>query len=233
MEKRSVCYLNQNYSVTLRDDIDALVFEEIFKHRVYRIIDEYLATLTKPVIDVGAHAGFFTLYCRHFNNRVPIIALEPEPHNFEALEHTCREQQLVGVKCVKAALGPINGEETLVLDVDSHNHHLNRGLAPKNKKTTVVDSCSLNSLCEFEKIKLVGLLKLDIEGGEYDIFEAMTKNDYNMVAAILLEYHRFGSNNEKIIESKLRENGFSVQMFPSKFDKTMGFLWAINKRLKT
>jgi hypothetical protein len=29
----------------------------------------------------------------------------------------------------------------------------------------------------------------------------------------------------------LREHGFSVQVFPSRFDKKLGFIFALNKRL--
>ena len=43
------------------------------------------------------------------------------------------------------------------------------------------------------------------------------------------QYHR-GREKSREIEEKLRTNGFTVQVFPSKFDKTMGFIFAHNKR---
>ena len=48
---------------------------------------------------------------------------------------------------------------------------------------------------------------------------------------MILEYHK--GNEYKVLAEKLRENGFGVQVFPSHFDKTMGFIWANNKRIKS
>jgi hypothetical protein len=42
-----------------------------------------------------------------------------------------------------------------------------------------------------------------------------------------------GFFEQALIEKKLRENGFGVEIFPSQFDKTMGFLWAKNKKKKS
>jgi hypothetical protein len=50
-----------------------------------------------------------------------------------------------------------------------------------------------------------------------------------MVNYVILEYHE-GREKSIEIEQQLRENGFSVQVFPSKFDKTMGFMYGRNKR---
>jgi hypothetical protein len=46
-----------------------------------------------------------------------------------------------------------------------------------------------------------------------------------------MEYHNYSGLNYKSIEIQLRENGFGVQIFPSKFDKKMGFIFAKNKRI--
>ena len=94
---------------------------------------------------------------------------------------------------------------------------------------------------------------MDIEGGEYEVFDGMSDDDFAMVNFIILEYHNgyeargkdardlsrangqytsqyMGIRHKDIVE-KLRANGFGVQVFPSHFDKTMGFVWANNKRI--
>lgn len=233
MERRTIKFLGKELTVTLRDDIDALVFEEIFKHRVYRGAEAYLASLDGlnwPIIDAGAHSGWFTLYCRCFNQIAPILALEPEPENFKALTKTCLEQKLKKVKCLEKALGAKNGEGQLILNKDNHNHYLWNGEGELPENNIPVQTITLTRLCHDEKIKTVGLLKMDIEGGEYEVFESMAKKDYNIVRAVLLEYHHLGNRDEKVIAAKLREHGFGAQIFPSKFDKKMGIVWGVNKR---
>jgi len=78
----------------------------------------------------------------------------------------------------------------------------------------------------------MSLLKMDIEGGEYEVFDSMDSDDFSMVNFVILEYHTssYKHASGKQIEEKLRVNGFGAQVFPSKFDKTMGFLYARNKR---
>jgi hypothetical protein len=72
---------------------------------------------------------------------------------------------------------------------------------------------------------------MDIEGGEYELFSGLTPDDFSSIGAIIMEYHNQGKNTYQVIEQALREQGFGVQIFPSRFDKTMGFLWAKNKRV--
>ena len=82
------------------------------------------------------------------------------------------------------------------------------------------------------KIKNISLLKMDIEGGEYEIFQNATAEISAITENIFLEYHQTENKNFKTIENILRQNGFTIEVFPSQFDKTMGFLLARNKRLK-
>ncbi len=52
---------------------------------------------------------------------------------------------------------------------------------------------------------------------------------------IFLEYHTDAAQeyaNHEYLSNLMREHGFSVEHFPSKFDKKLGFLLARNKRIK-
>ena len=75
------------------------------------------------------------------------------------------------------------------------------------------------------------VIKMDIEGGEYEVFKHSTLEELSKIKAIIMEYHTLPGKNYQAIEQKLRENGFGVQTHPSRFDKTMGFLFATNKRI--
>ena len=98
------------------------------------------------------------------------------------------------------------------------------------RPTITVNALSFADFCKQNKIKKISLLKIDIEGEEYELFEGMSENDFAVVKFVILEYHN--GSKYKYIVNKLRANGFGVQVFPSHFDKTMGFIWANNKRLK-
>lgn len=211
----------------MRDDADKSVAAEIFQVREYRMVEDFISTLALPIFDVGAHAGFFSLYARALNSQVPIIALEPEPQNFKTLENNLKTNNTKAVTAIKGALAKKSGKRELALSADSHNHKLKT--SSKEKKIITIQGFDF---AYFKKLapEGIGLVKMDIEGGEYEIFPNLNPEDFAHVRAIVMEYHDLPDRNHKEIEQILRENGFGVQTFPSKFDKTMGFFWAVNKR---
>ncbi|TAN32704.1 FkbM family methyltransferase [Patescibacteria group bacterium] len=229
--------------IFIRDDADQSVYNEIFKLGEYRAADKAIKNAREPVIDVGAHAGFFSLYCRALNPQVKIFAIEPEPENFKQLQKHIAGNNIKGVEPVPAALAGETGERELIISKDNHNHRLRLppprlplikgedNFPPLDKGRARegywVAAFSLGDFCRRYKIKNVALLKMDIEGGEEETFKSASASDLAMVKNVILEYH---GNNFAPIEQKLRENGFGVQKFPSKFDNKMGFLFARNKR---
>ncbi|KKU26292.1 MAG: FkbM family methyltransferase [Candidatus Magasanikbacteria bacterium GW2011_GWA2_46_17] len=229
----------KQWTLTFRDDADQSVAAEIFKRREYRAADEVIHNAKHPIIDAGAHAGFFSLYCRSLNPEVKIYALEPEPNNFEHLNKYLRLNNVTNVHPLQLALAAETGERELYLSTDSHNHSLvipaKAGIhvVQTDEVTTVlVHTLTLNDLCNQYKISVISVLKMDIEGAEYEVIESLTPKDLAKIGSLILEYHNNANNNYKNIEQTLRQNGFSVQIFPSKFDKTMGFIFALNKSIK-
>jgi hypothetical protein len=121
-----------------------------------------------------------------------------------------------------------------------------------------IEILSLKDFFEKNKIDKVSLIKMDIEGGEYGIMESLDKETFSRIEAFVLEHHKRScqlpvasskgglkscqvgvacmrhvqeeERDEKFLERIFRENGFSVQIFPSQFDKKMGFILAKNRR---
>ncbi|MBI2037625.1 MAG: FkbM family methyltransferase [Candidatus Magasanikbacteria bacterium] len=216
-----------NWQVHLRDEADESVFNEIFKLHEYRRAEEVIEHAKYPIVDAGAHAGFFSMYCRSKNKKVNIFAIEPEPNNIKLLREHIKKNKIAGVEVVEAALSVSSSLRSLLLSADSHNHKLAE--SEDFDKVLEVQAFSFLDFCKKYKIKKISLLKMDIEGGEYEVFDGMSEADLSVVNNIILEYH-ISREKSKEIEEKLRANGFGVQIFPSKFDKTMGFIFARNKR---
>lgn len=217
-----------DYVICLRDEVDQSVFNEIFKFEEYRCAKEKIKQAKAPIFDVGAHLGLFSLYCRALNPVALIYAWEPENNNLKILAENLEVNKLSNIKIVPAALGDQTGEGRLVLTADNHNHHLAE-YGDVEGKTQPVQVFSLGDFCQQNKIERLALLKMDIEGGEYKVFDDFAKGEWPMVESIVLEYHNSRFRDYKQLEEKLRENRFSVQNFPSQFDNHMGFLWAVNR----
>ncbi|MDD3101826.1 MAG: FkbM family methyltransferase [Patescibacteria group bacterium] len=222
---------NKNWRIYLRDEVDKSVFNEIFKFEEYRKAKEKIKQAAMPIIDVGAHIGLFIFYCRSFNPRVKIYAFEPEKNNLEILKQNISENQLSNIEIVEAAMAEKSGQGKLILMPDNHNHFLANGNElTGEQKNQEIKTFSLADFCEQKKIKKISLLKMDIEGAEYRLINSFSSADFARVESIILEYHENKGNHHQILENHLREKGFGVQTFPSKFDKKMGFIWAVNKK---
>lgn len=202
---------------------------EIFRLREYRRAEETIESATGAIVDVGAHSGLFTLYARSLNATAPIVAVEPEKNNIILFKKHCTDNKLSGITLVEGALGGAYAKQHLFVTDDSHNHHL-LDVGTPGDDTEVVQVYPLETIRTHCPGGKIALLKMDIEGGEYDVFAGATDDDFASMQAIIMEYHDSKEHNHKELEQTLREHGFGVQTFPSHFDRTMGFLWATNKR---
>ncbi len=214
-----------------RDEADESVWAEIFKWREYRKVEPLIQEAMNPILDVGAHAGFFALYASSLNPQAKIICIEPEPSNIEWLEKHLQINKIKGVKVISGALSDSTDQANLLFSSDSHNHRLVRS-SDGSEKTIKVKTYSFGDLVKNTKIELFGLVKIDIEGGEYQVMRSWGEDEWNKIENLILEYHDIDNDHHSELEMLMRQNGFSVQKFPSKFEKTMGFFFAHNKRIK-
>ena len=144
------------------------------------------------------------------------------------MKQNLENNKIIGVETVRAALAGSDGERVLAISDDSHNHYLSEANGENTQKVAAV---TFKNLLSKFAIKQVGLLKMDIEGGEGEVLKSLSPDDFAQIAHVIMEYHE-KIISRKIMENILRENGFGVEIFPSKFDKTMGFIFARNKRFK-
>lgn len=222
---------NKIISAWTRDDVDQSVVAEIFKWREYRVAENIIKLAKYPIIDAGAHIGLFSLYCRALNNRATIYALEPIQENVEMLKKNILENKFNGIEIIKISLSAESGEGIIKLSPDNHNHRLLRS-TENGDLTKKVDMITLSDLIAKFKIKKISLLKMDIEGEENYLLPDWDDKIFKKIGAIIMEYHNAQKDDSKKMEGILRQRGFGVRVFPSRFDNKLGFIFANNKRQK-
>ena len=121
----------------------------------------------KLIIDAGAHIGLSALY---FAPRYPgatIIAVEPEPHNFELLERNCRA---VGqIRPLHGAVWSSSGEIALTDCIDGQPWTYTVGRHDL-KQLGTVQAFSVLEIFDMGVSDRIDLLKLDIAGSEKELF---------------------------------------------------------------
>jgi len=210
--------------VNLGDSLFPIVCE-IFYDKVYER-DYVKVSHGDVVVDIGANYGVFSLYSQQFNPS-KVFALEPIKKTFNCLNQNVKE---FGVTCINKAIANEDGFEVFALtDVNGNNFSTKHsdGFHPSSMiNQEIVQTISFNSLIENYNIEKINFLKVDCEGGEYDLFMTIDKNYLqNNIEKIALEYH---SNNIKdIILEMLTNNNFTIEDIVGSSE--IGLIYAYNK----
>jgi len=163
---------------------DTYIYNEVFRQEIYD--RHYTLTPTDIVLDIGAHAGFFSWKAAQTARQ--IFAFEPSPDNFKALE--TNTGQFPHVRRHNFALGSYEHTADLWLAPNNSGGHS----LHKNLVNTHTDSCKVRVKRLDDTIALVttarvSFIKIDAEGAEAEII----KGGYGLIShdrpAMVIEIH--------------------------------------------
>ncbi len=127
------------------------------------------------IFDVGANIGVYSLLAATANSKARVHAFEPTPEVLTTFQQNVELNKLPNIIINAIAVGKQNGTASLhkCRGVDGSNEGMNfitenDGLQPEAEET--VRLVSLNAYCETNGIEQIDLMKIDIEGGEYNAF---------------------------------------------------------------
>jgi FkbM family methyltransferase len=185
------------------------------------ILDLNLLSDNPVIVDAGANIGGYISEIKKLNlNPKRIIALECSKTNFEKLVNNHFEN----VTLIEKALGGKEGEATFTEFIgptksDGTKKYHQWGNINGNFKNTLknnakikeynVDVITLDKIMELYDLETIDFLKMDIEGGEYDVIDSINKDLAKKIKQISLETHNVNKNPSLI--KKLKSLGYSVE----------------------
>jgi FkbM family methyltransferase len=186
------------------------VFWQIFIHRCYRLWAD-----CRTIVDAGANIGMFSVWAALQLPQSRILALEPFPETFARLQHNIRTNQLEGrVETVQWALAAESGERAMPAVGESQRRSLipdDQGLA--SETSVRVKSRRLSDLLDQYNLGEIDLLKMDIEGSEWEVLLSTPPSVFRTIRRIQLEYHevhaRFGYSKPRLFDH-LRSAGYRL-----------------------
>lgn len=159
------------------------------------------------VVDIGANVGCFTLLAsRMVGPTGRVIAIEPERRAFEQLERNIELNAACNVLPRQVALGARDGEITFYTGSSSLFGSLYPGDGQTPSQT--VRMVTLASLMDEVAIDRCDYMKIDCEGGEYDILASLPSRFAERIKQISIEVHRIPGHHPREVHERLRAFGF-------------------------
>jgi FkbM family methyltransferase len=177
-------------------------YDQFFVKRIYDNL--FAGERMDNIIDVGASVGLFTQWALdRFGRGTNILAFEPNPVAIQGFKNVHGEK--IKVKLHEAAVASFEGEIELGINPEnSIVSSVNMNTENKIKVKTI----TLKSAMEELRWAEADLLKVDIEGGEYDLIANTEDFPFRF---ILLEFHDNEGQLEDLI-SKLETKGYEIDI---------------------
>ena len=173
------------------------------------------------VVDIGANIGFFTLIMANgVKKEGKVFSFEPELENYKLLSKNVKENNLQNIILENKAVGNKNGSAEMYLASKENNiysqsmHRIfSSKIVSQNSTPITIKIIKLDDFFEkLDLIKKINLIKIDVEGAEFDVLKGMNKIlDSNKDLKIIMEFslenlQDFGSKPDEVVDFLLKKN---------------------------
>ena len=179
------------------DTSDFCAYRDVLIFQTKQYLPEMKGFTPQTIIDAGAHIGMSTILFAQNYPKAKIVALEPEPSNYDALQRNTSPYK--NVVCIRAALWRDDGEVML----SPSNVHPKGAFAIAERDGIKVPAMTMSTLMKEAQLTSIDLLKMDIEGAEKDVFR--NSPWVSSVQVLAIELHdRVDSRCSEVVLSAMR-----------------------------
>lgn len=179
---------------------DGSIWEQASLRQFYTRIDP---TKKCTIVDIGAQSGLYTLYAK-FLPLAQYHSFEPFPTTFNLLNQNIALNGITNVQTYNLGISDYNGE-AILQTCKSHNGLHTLGTSPKRFSDIVpvpIRVATLDSMF-YDRSIPVDYIKIDTEGGEYNILKGAEKTIRAYKPAIQLEWNLINMSQAHVTEDML------------------------------
>jgi FkbM family methyltransferase len=224
----NICFLNlwngQKLKIrATKNSSDIHVFSEIWLENAY--LKNFKLKTNSTIIDIGAHIGLFSILVSNICKNGTIYAYEPEKENYNLLNTNITENNIKNINFNNLGVSSKNGMMKLYYDKNDFAGH---SLYRKSERSINIKTISIDEIFLRNNLLQCDLLKLDCEGGEYDIIMNLSEEILDKINAICIEYEEIPDlkYTKKDMILKLREKFIVIDKINS---EKAGYLFATKK----
>ncbi|KAF3886569.1 MULTISPECIES: FkbM family methyltransferase [Nostocales] len=204
------------------------IYSEIFTEQQY-IRNGIAINEGNCIFDVGANIGLFSLFINKLQKKVKIYAFEPVREIFEILQANIRLHSVANISLFNYGLSSQNkadvlftfypnmaGNSTIKPIEKLEQRKVMTSLLNEEKVKYLFQSQlvkgevkTLSSIVNDLNIRSIDLLKIDVEGEEYQVLQGINQSDWKKIKQVVIEVHAREGRLERIQEI-LTNNEFNV-----------------------
>lgn len=197
-------------------NLDYKVINETWIENVYRIHqDQFFGG--RVFVDIGANIGAVSLFVDSFNkdreddSKIKVYSVEPEPNNLYLLNKNIENNPTENITIVNNAIWY---EEKMV---SISNRGGNSSIVNLEEDSSEVLAITLETLFLTYDIKEVDVMKIDIEGAEFDLIINTPAETLAKINRLVLEFDKsFDGRFGQMIEKLSKQFGIDILGSPER-----------------
>lgn len=187
-KSKDVVYrLKNDLSVIARTDkFDMINLIEVLVLNVYTCLPDFQIQPDDVIVDIGANIGCFSLLASNRAKFGKVYSYEPGTENFLYLKRNLKLNNIANCFAYQNCISSTSGKKKLFLEPGGNNSlYQNK----KNDFSIEVEGMTLQDIIFQNNIEKIDFLKMDIEGGEYEVLFNTPVEILKKIKRIALEYH--------------------------------------------
>lgn len=181
------------------------------------------------LVDLGANVGAFSVYAATVARNTRVYAYEPMPEAYRVMQENVHLNKMTeAIKCFNYAVAGTTAErELFITGTNFFFPTLIAPAQPQGTRSQPVPCTTLAEIINVNKLARVDLLKMDVEGGEYDILYQTPLSYLARIQEIRMEYHNLDQEEQNVrgLKHFLTSQGYTIT-HEQATSPTNGLLWA-------
>jgi FkbM family methyltransferase len=229
-QKSSKIKLRSGESFLVFSLMDVWVLKETILDRQYELVGVSLED-GWTVLDIGAALGDYSVWAAKQTPHGRLIAVEPYPPSVELLRTNLENNQVSNVEVFAGAVSAHSG--TTTMQVAGRVVQNSTAASGKSEHVVEVKTISLETLFKQFAIQKCDYLKMDCEGGEYEILFSASKETLARIDRICMEIHDGMTDHDHHEMIRFLEaNGYVTRLTPNPVHQELAYLYAEKSGLK-
>jgi FkbM family methyltransferase len=163
------------------------VIAEVFVKSQYACLGGL--TNVKTIVDAGANIGATSVYLLEVYPSAHVIAIEPDPYNFQMLQKNLADYGS-RVSCLRSALWGTEAELRILRGAFRDGGEWSCQVTPSlTACESDVRALTVSKLMDDFNLKMIDILKVDIEGAEREVFRGSSAEWLRRTRTIAIELH--------------------------------------------